>query len=161
MKGHFLKLLSPPLICQGHGYQRDNRDYDHAMGILRLPCAVPSLLIQPSGSDLWHHACRLLPHPKDGPQCGGVVSKHGQYTYANGFNPAAIITTVVAFVVGYFVPDYAFFVTFAIGVVGYVVLMRVMVMPNTTSIWVKRCYCLLESDEAAPVLPCRLCRPAA
>ncbi len=59
-----------------------------------------------------------------------LYQSNGQYTYANGFNPAAIITTFGAFIVGYFVPDYAFFVTFAIGVVGYVVLMRVMVMPK-------------------------------
>lgn len=54
----------------------------------------------------------------------------GMYTYANGFNPAAIITTVGAFVVGYFTPDYAFFVTFVIGLFGYVGLMKAMVLPR-------------------------------
>ncbi|WP_300673359.1 cytosine permease [Desulfoluna sp.] len=59
-----------------------------------------------------------------------LYKSSGQYTYAGGFNPAAIITTLGAFVVGYFVPDYAFFVTFIIGVVGYLILMRCMVMPK-------------------------------
>lgn len=59
-----------------------------------------------------------------------LYSLSGQYRYAYGFNPAAVIATLVAFIGGFFLPDYAFFVTFLIGIVGYVILMKQLVLPR-------------------------------
>lgn len=59
-----------------------------------------------------------------------LYNANGQYRYSGGFNPAAVISTIVAFIAGYLVPDYAFFVTLVIGFGGYIVLMRTMVLPK-------------------------------
>lgn len=59
-----------------------------------------------------------------------LYKANGQYAYARGFNPAAVIATAISFVGGFFLPDYAFFVTFVIGSLGYIVLMRSMVLPK-------------------------------
>jgi NCS1 family nucleobase:cation symporter-1 len=54
----------------------------------------------------------------------------GQYTYKNNYNPAAVITLIIACGCSLFFRDYAFFVSFGLSIVLYYFLMKTMVLPK-------------------------------
>lgn len=53
---------------------------------------------------------------------------NGQYQYLNGFNPAAIITIILSFIIGLLCGDYAFFAGLICSVLLYSLLMKKMIL---------------------------------
>lgn len=59
-----------------------------------------------------------------------LYEKGGQYTYLKNYNPAALLTLAISFVVGFLFPDYSFFISFFLSLILYVVFMKKLVMPK-------------------------------
>jgi nucleobase:cation symporter-1, NCS1 family len=57
-----------------------------------------------------------------------LYEEGGQYTYKNNYNPAAIWTLALSSIAGFFMNDYAFFVSFGLSLIFYVVFMKTMVL---------------------------------
>lgn len=57
-----------------------------------------------------------------------LYEEDGQYKYKNDYNPAAIWTLIISSVGGVIFKEYAFFVSFGVSLVLYVVLMKSMVL---------------------------------
>lgn len=57
-----------------------------------------------------------------------LYEDNGQYTYKNNYNPAAMWTLAASFIAGVIIKDYAFFASFGVSIVLYVVLMKNLVL---------------------------------